>query len=220
MIDQQERYYNILKLNRWFALSSLVFAGIIILTFADDYQRPWKKFQKEFRSVEIEKISNNLAELNSNLESNDEYNTLQERLSEAKKKLQGKVDEIDELNGKIKEVDAERYRMNQNHQFAKAESDVAKYTADQARHGNGNVETAEKNLKRLDALTSGFKLELETVEKKLEILQNRLADLYAKNKSYKDELSAISRKRNLAVRKLAKTDPEKMSFLTSMLKVV
>ena len=88
MIDQQERYYNILKLNRWFALSSLIFAGIFILTFADDYQRPWKKFQKEFRSVEIEKISNNLAELNINLDSNDEYNALKERLSEAKKKLQ------------------------------------------------------------------------------------------------------------------------------------
>ena len=115
MIDQQERYYNILKLNRWFALSSLVFAGIFILTFADDYQRPWKKFQEEFRSVEIEKISHNLSELNSNLDSNNEYNALQERLSEAKKKLQDKVDEIDELNKKIKEVDAERYRMNQNH---------------------------------------------------------------------------------------------------------
>ena len=220
MIDQQERYYNILKLNRWFALSSLVFAGIFILTFADDYQRPWKKFQKEFRSVEIEKISNNLAELNSNLESNDEYNALQERLSEAKKKLQDKVDEIDELNGKIKEVDAERYRMNQNHQFAKAEFDVAKYTADQARHGHGNVETAEINLKRLDELTSGFKLELETFEKNLEILQNRLADLYAENKSYKDELSVISRQRNLTVRKLAKTDPEKMSFSNKIANVV
>ena len=63
MIDQQERYYNILKLNRWFALSSLLFAGIFVLAFVDDYQRPWKKFQKEFRSVEIEKINKNLADL-------------------------------------------------------------------------------------------------------------------------------------------------------------
>ncbi len=85
MIDQQERYYNILKLNRWFALSSIVFAGIFILTFADDYQRPWKKYQKEFRGVEIEKISRDLAELNSQLESNDEYNSLQDKLITAEK---------------------------------------------------------------------------------------------------------------------------------------
>ena len=220
MIDQQERYYNILKLNRWFALSSIVFAGIFILTFADDYQRPWKKYQKEFRGVEIEKISRDLAELNSQLESNDEYNSLQDKLITAEKNLHNKTEEIAELNDKIKDVDANRYRINQNYQFAKAEFDVAKYTADQARHGHGDLAEAEKNLERLNTLTTGLKLELEVVEKELEVLENQLSDLYAEQKSTKDEISSISRKRDLANRKLAKTDPDKMSFSNRIANVV
>lgn len=220
MIDQQERYYNILKLNRWFAISSIVFAGIFLLAFADDYQRPWKKFQKEFREIEITTIYEELEELNNNLASNEEYNAIQDRLLTAENNLKGKSEEIDILNVKIKDVQANRYRINQNHQFAKAEFDVAKYTADQAHHGHGDIETAEKNLKRLFDLTSEFMLELESVDQELENLQNNLSDLYAEQKSLNDELSAISRKRDLTVRKLAKTDPEKMSFSNKIANVV
>jgi cytochrome c2 len=220
MIDQQERYYNILKLNRWFALSSLLFAGIFVLAFVDDYQRPWKKFQKEFRSVEIEKINKNLAELNSTLESNHDYKEILNLLSKADEKLQDKVEEIDDLNAKIKDIDAVRYGVNQNHQFAKAEYDVAKYKADQARHGLGDLVSAEKNLKELDELTTGFKLELEEVEKKLENLEDQLAKLYSEQKTYNDELNSISHKRDLTARKLLKTDPEKMSFSNKIANVV
>ncbi|HIC39171.1 MAG TPA: hypothetical protein EYO79_06865, partial [Candidatus Marinimicrobia bacterium] len=220
MIDQQERYYNILKLNRWFALSSLLFAGIFVLAFVDDYQRPWKKFQKEFRSVEIEKINKNLAELNSTLESNHDYKEILNLLSKADEKLQDKVEEIDDLNAKIKDIDAVRYGVNQNHQFAKAEYDVAKYKADQARHGLGDLVSAENNLKELDELTTGFKLELEEVEKKLENLEDQLAKLYSEQKTYNDELNSISHKRDLTARKLLKTDPGKMSFSNKIANVV
>ena len=53
MADNQERHYNILKLNRLFAISTLVFTAVWLIVFVDDYQRPWKKYQKEFRLLEI-----------------------------------------------------------------------------------------------------------------------------------------------------------------------
>jgi len=60
MADNQERHYNILKLNRTFAISSLVFFAVWILVFVYDFQRPWKKYQIEFRELEIEKIRQEL----------------------------------------------------------------------------------------------------------------------------------------------------------------
>ena len=61
MADNQERHYNILKLNRVFAISSLVFFAVWILVFVYDFQRPWKKYQIEFRKLEIEKIRQDLS---------------------------------------------------------------------------------------------------------------------------------------------------------------
>jgi len=61
MINQQERYYNILKLNKWFAISSILFTLIWVLTFANDFNRPWKKYQIQFRQMEIEKTRADIA---------------------------------------------------------------------------------------------------------------------------------------------------------------
>ncbi len=220
MIDQQERYYNILKLNKWFAISSIVFVGIFILVFVDDYNRPWKKYQKEFRELEIEFIKGELEGLNTALDKNDEFLSLEEDLLKAESALNAKKDEIDKLNEQIKKVDAERYRVNQNHQFAKAELDVAKYTADQAQHGHGDLESALSNYNRLNTLTSNFKLELEEVVGRLEGLQQQLTDHHTEQKTFVDAINSISRKRDLTLRKLQKTDPASMTFANKIGNIV
>mgnify|MGYP003323288398 CR=1 FL=1 len=71
--NNQERYYNVLKLNKWFALSSILFTAIWILVFADDYNRPWKKYQIEFRELEIEKTRADIEIANINLDENEDY---------------------------------------------------------------------------------------------------------------------------------------------------
>ena len=220
MIDQQERYYNILKLNRWFAISSIIFVAIWIIVFVDDYQRSWKKYQQEFRNIEIERFNDELAVIDSELASNEEYNTLQEGLLAAESKLEAKTDEINELNQKIKNADVRRYKIIQNYQFAKAEFDVVKYTVDQAQHGHGDLEAAENNFQRLYELTSELKLELEGVEENMEGLQNQLTTLYADQKSFNNEINVISRKRDRTVRKLTKIDPSKMTFANKIGNIV
>jgi hypothetical protein len=87
MADNQERHYNILKLNRAFAISSLVFFAVWILVFVYDFQRPWKKYQIEFRKLEIEKIRQDLYAESAALEKNSNYNQLVGELSAAEKKL-------------------------------------------------------------------------------------------------------------------------------------
>ncbi len=52
-MDKQERHYNIFKLNRVFAISSILFLLLLIWTFADDYSRSWRTYQSEFRQMEI-----------------------------------------------------------------------------------------------------------------------------------------------------------------------
>ena len=81
-INQEERYYNVLKLNKWFAISSLLFTAFWIITFADDYNRPWKKYQYEFRKLEIENVKQKLTNQELILSENSDYQNL---LSELEK---------------------------------------------------------------------------------------------------------------------------------------
>ena len=55
MPDEQERHYNINNLNRLFAAASIVLFFALIWLFMDDYSRSWKKYQKAFRDLELEK---------------------------------------------------------------------------------------------------------------------------------------------------------------------
>ena len=116
MSESQERHYNILKLNRLFAISSIIFTAVWLLVFFDDYQRPWKKYQKEFRKLEIEKVRADLSNLSVELENNSEYNTLKEELSSSEMQLQARQDELDDIMNQLTIMEAELYRNNQIYQ--------------------------------------------------------------------------------------------------------
>ena len=99
--NNQERYYNILKLNKWFALSSILFTAFWILVFADDFNRPWKKYQIEFRKIEIEKVKQaiNLEEVG--LKESNEYEDLMNSLSKSRSDLELESGKVDEINNKL-----------------------------------------------------------------------------------------------------------------------
>ena len=126
MPESQERHYNILKLNRLFAISSIIFTAVWLLVFVDDFQRPWKKYQKEFRKLEIEKVRSDLSELSMQLESNPKYNELKEQLLSSEKKLEGRKNELDNIVNELAIFEAVLYKNNKLYQFAKAHLDVLK----------------------------------------------------------------------------------------------
>ena len=55
-----ERYWNIKLLNKWFAISSALFLLSFIWMFIDDNDDEFKKYQRSFRKLEIENSKNKL----------------------------------------------------------------------------------------------------------------------------------------------------------------
>jgi len=220
MINQQERYYNILKLNKWFAISSLLFALIWLLAFANDFNRPWKKYQIEFRELEIEKTRSDVAAASTDLESNEDFTALKVQLETAQNEVESRQEEIDTLQDGIKKLDAQLYAKNQIYQFAKADMDVAKYNFEQAQHGHGNLNESKKLLDGLSSLTYSSKIEAEVMEGKIEIANNELKAIRQSLKEANDAITAISRAKDLLSRKLTKIDPEEMSFSNKVANIV
>ena len=145
--NNQERYYNILKLNKWFAISSIVFTAFWIIVFADDYNRPWKKYQIEFRDIEIEKIKKDIESEDVALQDNSDYEVLLGALDESKKDLELEISKVNEINSQLSVLEAELYKHNQNFQFSKADMDAQRYKYEEALFGYGNAIEEEKKYK-------------------------------------------------------------------------
>ena len=54
MFKNDERYWDINLLNKWFAISSIIFLVVTVWVFVDDNDDEFKVYQKEFRKLEIE----------------------------------------------------------------------------------------------------------------------------------------------------------------------
>ncbi len=60
MFNNDERYWDIHKLNKWFAISSILFLISMAWTFVDDNDDEFKVYQREFRKMAIGITENNL----------------------------------------------------------------------------------------------------------------------------------------------------------------
>ena len=58
--NNDERYWNINLLNKWFAISSILFLISMMWMFLDDNDDEFKIYQKEFRKLQIEITQKNL----------------------------------------------------------------------------------------------------------------------------------------------------------------
>src|SRR5262245_62769594 len=53
MADRGDTHYRVGTLNRWFAGSSLLLLVTALWMVIDDWNRPWKGCQREFKSMEV-----------------------------------------------------------------------------------------------------------------------------------------------------------------------
>ncbi|MAU36482.1 MAG: hypothetical protein CMD14_03815, partial [Flavobacteriales bacterium] len=60
--NNDERYWNINLLNKWFAISSILFLIAYLWMFYHDNDDEFKAYQKEFRKLEIEVAEKKLVE--------------------------------------------------------------------------------------------------------------------------------------------------------------
>ena len=218
--NTQERYYNILKLNKWFALSSILFTAFWIMVFADDYNRPWKKYQIEFRKLEAVKIKQDIESEDAALSENDDYNKLIGSLESIQSNLELQSEAISEINSKIKSLNIDLYRDNQNYQFSKADMDAQRYKYEEALYGNGDVAREEKKYLQLKENTDAAFLIAEKTQLAIDSLNEKLRVANSIKKEYDDQLFSLTKEKQLLERQLSKLDPESMSLPNKLANII
>ena len=119
MFNNDERYWDISLLNKWFAISSIIFLAVTIWVFVDDNDDEFKYYQREFRKMEVEVAKKKLQERALEIE-NDKSN-YESALAEAQTEFETRKNELSSLEKKLRKIQDLHYDQNMVFQSHKAE---------------------------------------------------------------------------------------------------
>ena len=215
MFKNDERYWDINLLNKWFGISSLIFLFCMVWVFIDDNDDEFKIYQKKFRELEIDITQNNLdKELETVKESRKE---LEKKLAAAEKNYISRSNEVGSIEKTLTDAQTKFYKANMDFQGQKAMIDELKFLVESenvhdSSHEQDHRKDYDKALAKLDELKlikENYEIEIKDNEEKLKDFKNEL-------KKSQDERDFILRDVNIADGKLKLLDRSRMSFLNKI----
>ena len=225
--NNDERYWNINLLNKWFAVSSILFLISIGWMFLHDNDDEFKEYQREFRKLGSQIAQTKLLEELDKVK--DERDIYQKAYDNEKNKYDAYSDDLDSLNNLLVEVKGVFYKSNMDYLFFKAEADEKKYLYEaEIVHSHHNDEHHEKDgyhdedksksFKYKDQYESSLiilnelKLIKEKDEKVVNDIETVIKNLRSDLKIEEDELNKYLKQVNLLEIKIQKLDRSKMSI--------
>ena len=218
--NNDERYWNINLLNKWFAISSILFLLSFMWMFYDDNDDEFKTYQKEFRKLEIEVSEQKL---------NIAINNTQEKRNEYEEKYQSALadynthnNDLDSLNILLDELNGKYYKAKMDYLFHKAEVDGFKYLYQDeiAHHSNDDIHQHEykhkENYEKSLILLNELKLNKEDYEIKISNIENLVKNYGSNLKNQKDALDNYLKEVNLLNSKIEKLDRKKMTIFNQL----
>src|SRR5262252_8850589 len=152
MADRGDTHYFTPTLNKWFLFSSLLFLGSSLWMMVADWNRPWKRYQREYRATDLKKVEQNLAALETP-EAKQGEAALQAAVEKARTELTSKQSELDKAKADEFALKGELYVKDQSAKFAKADYDWTRYLVEEHRKDTGDPNAEEEKLtKALDKI--------------------------------------------------------------------
>ncbi len=158
-----DRLYPGDSLHKWFAVSSLLLFLITIAMVLADYSREWKRYQRAFVRLQIQKTQNDRQQVLSSLDRN-KLKQIDEQLQQSRAQQQQNEAQIEKLQKQKSDLEAKNYGVDQNYRFAKARYDSEKYVYEEASaHKASNAQKLADSLKKTEKEMNDYKAELERV---------------------------------------------------------
>ena len=209
MFKNDERYWDINLLNKWFAISSIIFLGVTVWIFIDDNDDEFKEYQREFRKMQVQIEEDKLNQEGAAIAS--DTSIYAQALINATTDLNNRATELQKLEEQLKEVQDRHYNQNMNYAGQKAQVDALKYLveADNA-HPNHGPSHQDEYIAALDKLDD-LRIIREASEIEITAIEKEIRSIKAGVKQSQDEFAAYTKKYDLTKSKLAKIDRERMT---------
>ena len=187
-----DRFYNFRRTNVVFAVSSLallVTTGWMVL---DDYVKPWKRYQAQFRSLEREKLRQEAEAERQRIEGT-QIQELQAEIATAEQDLAARSSDIDGLASLLEDLEKKIYVADAAQRNTKAYLDTARYELDQAvQHGSeSEIERQREETEELASRLKDEQIALETLQMERRSKQGELDALRADRVQAEERLAAL-----------------------------
>ena len=137
-MDRRGKYfYNMSRLNRIFAVSSLILFISMAWMVWDDYNRPFKGYQREFFRLAAERSRAALQAEQEKLEKEGELERLEADLARAEEALSSREQELARENESLEALEARFHREEQDYSFAKSILDTRRFEFENSREIHG-----------------------------------------------------------------------------------
>src|SRR2546428_4427560 len=167
--------YNVDFLNVVFAASSLFLFLSVIWMVWDDYDRDWKRTQRRFSQLEYQVTQAQLQQATRAVDRN-KMQQLQAQEQEGKKKIVANQQKVDELQGKLKDIDNRLFRATTDYQTAKATYDQDRYDFEASKNAAvSNTDAKGRKVADEERRVSELNLEVEKITAERTALQKDLA---------------------------------------------
>ena len=113
-----DRLYEMDSLHKWFAISSLLLFLITVFMVLADYSREWKKYQREFVRLQIQKTQKDIQQINSSFDT-AKLRQLDQQIQQVRAQEQQNEAQISKIEKQMSDLNA---RLTEG--FTEAEIDV------------------------------------------------------------------------------------------------
>ncbi len=216
-----ESHYDPKKLQKIFAIATIVLLISLVGLFAKDYSRQWKDYQRKFRVMEVEKSRVKLDAESNELAKNDEYQKVLKELKAAQEKAESQNSALATVKKKVASLEAVKKLHVQKSQFAKAEYDALKYTYEEAAHKK--AADAAKIKIQLDTLgnkINDLQIQIDADDAAIKTQNEILKNAEKEVKDLDKKRATIAKKAGIIERKLKRIDLQEMSAANQLAEVV
>ena len=214
MFRNDERYWDINLLNKWFAISSIIFLATTVWIFVDDNDDEFKDYQREFRKMQVQVAQEKLEQQAE--EMNVEKQAYEDALTAAKIEFDNRSDELKELQGLLSDLNSKHYDQNMKFQSHKANVEALKYLVESdnahSNHGPSNRDEYTAALDKLDVL----RLAREDTEIEMSKVELQIKDIKSIVKEKQDDLDKYSKQFTLTKNKLGTLDRSRMTMANKL----
>ena len=200
MADRGDTHYRVPTLNLWFAVSSLALLATAFWMVIDDWDRSWKGYQREFRSIEIER--NRAA-----LETPEAQAALAEeaRLGEVLAQVEGDLErqqaDIDAKEEELFQAEGLQFKHTEAEKSAKQEYNWERYLYEMGK-------STEDTLNRMALALEEAAAQKEATDLDVAVVADELAALTAQRDEVIQQQKDAAKSIDLVRKRLARIDPE------------